>query len=208
MKQFDIFPIKLAEFCNNDENLNKKVFRNLVNTPFKFNGAFHKNANQQTDHYLHLDKNFSEITAWINVCLEEYRKQLQYDCDKFEISTMWGNCDKASSGTNHPTHYHNSSFISGVYYVTPGSDLYFKDPLIQRLHNSIGLKTPAFDPIVKYKTGPGKLLIFPSYLEHGTDPHLDPWDRWSIAFNVWPTGYINKNVSAGGNPSVNLNIRL
>lgn len=206
MKQLDIFPVKIAEFVNEDLDINRLILKKLTETPFKENGAIHKNANQQTDHYLHKDENFKSLVSWIESCIEQYRKEFAYDCDNFEISTMWANRDKAASGSCHPVHYHNSSFISGVYYVTSGSDLYFKDPLIQRHFNSIGVKSKLFDPILKYKTSPGKLIIFPSFLEHGTSPHLDPWDRWSIAFNVWPTGDLNKNISGSGNPSVRLKI--
>ena len=41
------------------------------------------------------------------------------------------------------------------------------------------------------KAEPGKLILFPSWLKHYSMRQLDKFDRWTISFNVFPTGKVN-----------------
>ena len=206
MQFFPLFPTPVCEFYLKDLELQAQVLAHVSQLPFRNNGAQHTAANQQTDHYLHHDPSLARFFSWINHCVDQYRQALTYDCDSFAITTAWANCDRACSGTHHPRHTHVTSFISGCYYCTDGSDLYFTDPVIQRSVNAIGVKQFNQERVRNYPVRRGYFVLFPSWLEHATQPHTAAWDRWSIAVNFMPQGAINQGVNASGRPSARINI--
>jgi uncharacterized protein (TIGR02466 family) len=203
----EIFGVHIGQYQNNDIN-NEALVKDLNNLGFINHNSPGTNPNRQTNHYLHTDTTFSTLTKWFEQCLEEYRSYQGWDCDQLEITIMWGNKSAAGQGTHHDMHQHQSCLVSGVYYPTEGSDLYFRDPIQQRLYNAFGVRSvyPCYNVCVTPK--PGKLLLFPSWLDHGTQPHTGWKDRWSIAFNAVPTGSINSNCNASGNPSIILRHEL
>ncbi len=206
MQFYPIFPVPICEFYLEDSHLQSRVLAHLQTLDFRANGAQHQSANQQTDHYLHRDPSLLEFTLWIRHCVEQYRQAMTYDCDSFDITTMWANCDRSGSGTHHPRHTHVGCFLSGCYYATEGSDLYFTDPIVQRYANSIGVKQFNQERLRNYPVRPGYFIIFPSWLEHATQPHLSDNDRWSIAVNFMPVGKINSRVNSSGRPSAVIRI--
>lgn len=206
MQFYPLFPVPLAEFYLPDQQLQQRVLDFVRTQPFIDNGASHSNANNQTDHYLHRKPELEPFVAWVNRCLEEYRTRMTYDCDSFDITIMWANRDLGGSGTHHPKHVHPGSFISGCYYCTGGSDIYFEDPIIQRKYNSIGVKQTMQERTRNYPVRAGYMILFPSWLEHGTAAHSAASDRWSIAFNVLPSGSVNSRVNASGNPSYRIRV--
>ena len=152
----------------------------------------------QTKHTLHKDERFKEITEFFNVCLEEYKTFYEFECERFDISICWGNYSPAFKQGKHGVHTHPMSYISGVYYLTEGSPTMFEDPVYQRREGLIKLysvdpnKTPEAWGMIPE---PGKLLIFPSWLKHGTLPHTADYARWSISFNAIPVGPCNSQSS-------------
>ena len=48
-------------------------------------------AVQTLDRELHRRQEFAELTAWIKICLEYYRKRFEMQCEKLEPTLMWGN---------------------------------------------------------------------------------------------------------------------
>jgi hypothetical protein len=86
-------------------------------------------------------------------------------------------------------HRHASGWLSGVFYVaapkTPGTDRY---------PGHLVLGPPGDDPDCPSKCWgrmeiepvPGTLLLFPSYVPHGTEPSGIDEDRISVAFDIIP----------------------
>ena len=81
-------------------------------------------------------------------------------------------------------HGHGGSDISGVYYFKStevDGDLFFENPN-RFIKNSL-----CFEHIPsRWKTAPkvGKIVLFPSWLEHGTHPNTTDNLRISISFNI------------------------
>jgi hypothetical protein len=119
--------------------------------------------------FLHQNYNFSGAMcqriedAWINI----------------------GNCNNTLM-----LHSHRNRFFSAVYYVkgTPDSgNITFVSPITAQPYvidnsvidkfNSFNMNNRWFDPV------PGRLIIFPSWLEHFVSPNFTDQDRISIAFN-------------------------
>lgn len=141
---------------------------------------------------IHNQEEFKNLTDWFDHCLEEIRTQLNYVCEKIEITRSWYNCAEAGRGQHQNYHKHTMSFYSAVYYLTHGAPTYFEDPVIQRTTASqIEVLRLHYNPTIAIDAEPGKLVVFPSWMFHQTPPHVENFDRWIISFNTLPTGKIN-----------------
>jgi uncharacterized protein (TIGR02466 family) len=126
---------------------------------------------------LHSREEFLELVKIIDRESREYFKlELGLDEEDLYLSCMWANVQ--IDGCRHHSHIHPNSFFSGVIYlelpegpdVDPGI-LFFVDPrpgkLMQQAdykkHNVLSDRSYGFKPQL------GMMLLFPSWLEHGTD---------------------------------------
>lgn len=120
----------------------------------------------------------------------EYMSFMKFQYERLEISNMWINTyDK---NDNLHIHYHPNSFISGVVYLTEGSDLEFIDPneltkniLSPEIYNEEFHNSMTF----RYQASPGKIIMFPSWLKHSVLKNTNEY-RVSIAFNLMFKGKI------------------
>lgn len=105
------------------------------------------------------------------------------------LSNLWININQTSS-FNRP-HIHTESVFSGVYYV----DCFIDSGNLVLLHPSMGQKilineyhletfTEFSSAVISVDPEIGKLIIFPSWVEHYVEPNLNPKERISIAFNI------------------------
>lgn len=111
------------------------------------------------------------------------------------ITTSW--LTKTLTGGYSRNHAHYNSMLSGVYYfdgsgseedgslvisspVKP-TNFYLGHPTELTLFNS---------PEWKIYPEKGKIVIFPSYLQHRISVHSQKNPRHSLAFNIYPTGEI------------------
>ena len=106
--------------------------------------------------------------------------------DKYSID-IWANF---LGPTNYQSsHIHNKGWLSGVFYVSThegnGSE---SDPAAGWIEfNRPGYGLPGFGGeqfIRKIKPEPGLVVMFPSYVWHGTIPFSDEGERISVAFDV------------------------
>jgi hypothetical protein len=88
----------------------------------------------------------------------------------------------------HTNHVHSKGWISSAYYIAVPE-------AVENTHEKQGwLKfgEPAFEPAFKepirraIKPAPGKLVLFPSYMWHGTVPFHSAAARTTIAFDAVP----------------------
>jgi uncharacterized protein (TIGR02466 family) len=108
---------------------------------------------------------------------------------RFKISNMWVNINQ--SNTFNLSHRHPFSLLSGVFYVDVKKncgDLVFKNPNI--LHDSyitsadISIYNGFNSYLWKISPNENDLVIFPSWVEHYTEPNQSNCDRVSISFNI------------------------
>lgn len=125
-----------------------------------------------------------ETEVTFNIFLQECKKflhSLKLD-STIEIKESWFNVSE--EGDFQHFHIHNDYDISGVYFFqTNGDDgdLVFNHPsLVNRYHKL----TAGFDDKICYKPQVGKLVLFPSFLEHGVFHNTSKNKRISIAFNA------------------------
>ena len=182
-----LFPIEFYEFYN-DEIDNDNLIERLKTRRNPAHGITSSND-------VHDDPLFSDIFGWIDQCLQKIIEDKRYDMDKLSITSSWSNCAEANAGLRSHAHKHSMSMFSGVYYCTEGAPIIFEDPLQQRLHAQIEVLQHEYEPLISVPIRPGKLLIFPSWMYHSTEPHYENYDRWVIAFNTLPSGNINVNLA-------------
>ena len=92
-------------------------------------------------------------------------------------------------GAHNDIHIHPNCHLSGCYYARVFPDcgsIYFRDPRMM----SLMLKPPITQATqfmateVRMRPEPGRIFVFPAWLEHGVEPNSGNEDRVSFAFNV------------------------
>lgn len=124
------------------------------------------------------------LKSYIGKHIEQYMKDIGCRYQHFLLKESWMNLSVQYSYQN----YHNHiSDISGVFYVkTSGRDgnLKFKSDSTG-LKNSRLLSGISGRGDVEHEPQPGKIVLFPSFLEHAVLQNMTPVDRVSIAFNAY-----------------------
>lgn len=111
---------------------------------------------------------------------------------KFIITTSW--YTKCSKGTSSHFHNHKNSFYSGILYFdeydSDSGGIEFYTPL--EAHKCMMMESNTFDIYnsnsMLFKPNTGKLILFPSYIQHRIHTHESSKDRYSLAFNIHPSG--------------------
>lgn len=108
---------------------------------------------------------------------------ISYTNDKYNINFIksWANYNKHGGYQNYHHHLIDADLSGVYYYQTNGKDgdIMFKTDS-GGLHHS---KVFGENTIVRYKPSVGKLILFPSFLEHSVSANNTQSDRVSIAFN-------------------------
>jgi uncharacterized protein (TIGR02466 family) len=186
MKKIELLPDFLYEFTA-DSVMVENTRKIVKDEKYLQNGLNFMSE----DRFLFRKKLFSDLTKWVNGCLEQIRKDLSLRCEKLEVCLMWAN--KSGMGQSHRPHRHQNSWASGIFYLTESNaqtifakeNFWIKDESLEVYLNEDKNLT-----FFQYKTLPGKMLIFPSSLTHGVDEHKSMDSRFTISFNAFPCGLI------------------
>lgn len=145
---------------------------------------------------LHRRNGFEPLGAFLRAGIAEAVNFLKWDPNQVEpiLATCWANVN--GRGASNVVHTHPLCFLSGVYYVQAAPDsghVFFLDPRPAAV--MIAPPTSEFTPWtfhqVRYEPRPGRMLLFPSWLQHGVEPNRSDSDRVCISFNVglkWKAG--------------------
>jgi len=185
-----VFTIKLEEDM---ESLQR------VKTDYHFRNSYADgNHNTEETSTRFLLKDFQrEEEIFLNYFYCIKNEVFHYEND-FEITTSWGT--KTPTNSFCQFHSHKNSFFSGVFYLDDDDEagpLEFQNfNLTSRemyLHTS---ESNVYNSAL-WRIQPCKnlLVIFPSYLHHRIGLNKSKFDRYSIAFNIFPYGKIGKNDS-------------
>lgn len=134
-----------------------------------------------------------EISYFLN-------EQLSFSNEiKFNITTSWAT--KHDKGDYSQPHHHSNSLYSGIVYLqvddNSGDIIFcnkFKSPLYPQ---EINIEIKEFN-ILNSSTWAitpknNDILIFPSHLTHEVTPSKSDQLRYALAFNIFPSGILNKN---------------
>jgi uncharacterized protein (TIGR02466 family) len=168
----------------------QKVFDNLNSTnkfsPFPREGC-HKISDRSFKNNLIVEQGLSLFQQEVDYHVSQYFLGMgvalaDNSFSNYKITASWMTTTEKNQYA--VVHGHGGFDISGVYYFkTNGEDgdLFFEDPN-RFIKNSI-----CFEHIPsRWKTTPkvGKIVLFPSWLEHGTYPNTTDNLRISISFNI------------------------
>lgn len=171
-------------------NLRAKDPKGIVKSNFKRLGAWHSVDN------LEKQDEFDEISAYILASAQEVFNNLGYRKNTHPIITnMWANISPRYAFNQ--VHTHPGSIWSGVYYVQAPPDsgkIFFLDPrpqasVINILYEKNQRKKTEVLSRIFFAPKVGRLLLFPSWLQHEVQPNLsklegEQGERISISFNI------------------------
>ena len=184
-----MFPTPLTLFKCGFKDLGKLDRMNMIS--YIQQNANKNKAPHQTIDDLYKLSTFRKLYDIIMEQCHIHIQGLEYEYDKLDMTSMWGNY--LMPGEYHPPHTHSNSFISGVFYLlsSDGSDekpagasIYFTDPRVQasilvpRRKKEIELNSN----MLAYPCTEGLGYIFPSWLQHMVKTTLV--DRISISWNI------------------------
>jgi len=141
---------------------------------------------------LHLRPELSGLVDCIHQAVEPILDFLKINYGGVEITGCWANVN--APGTAHGIHSHPNNYLSGVYYVrTPaGADsINLHDPRVQTgiIRPPVTALTAQNTDMVVIHVQPGRLLVFPAWLQHSVSASAAECERVSVSFNVMFTDY-------------------
>ena len=146
----------------------------------------------QSRHDLHLRPELSGLVDCIHQAVEPILDSLKINYGGVEITGCWANVN--ALGTAHGIHSHPNNYLSGVYYVRtpPGADsINLHDPRVQTgiIRPPVTALTTQNTDMVVIHVQPGRLLVFPAWLQHAVCVGAAESERVSVGFNVMFTDY-------------------
>ena len=166
-----------------DEELN--FIRNLETRPNQGNMT-------STNHFVLREPALSSIRDFIEEAVAGYFSTIINPKDKVKLRVTQSWCNYSSAGQHHHRHAHPNSYISGVFYVQTNADdrIMFDRGAWQQIkltpenYNTYNSDTWWFEACV------GRLILFPSSLDHNVPTVVGSTTRISISFNTFPVGKI------------------
>ena len=205
MKKHGLFPTDIYEFRLEDEDMwmsDKALdyIKTLEMSMYNYPAGVRTSRGD-----IHKEEPMLPLIGFFHDCLEYMRCDLALQVEELKISLSWANWAPGKSGAGHPLHRHPYSYLSGVYYFTEGSRTVFQDPVDIRNLDTLEIIRDHFDgPYEKFDAEPGKLLIFPGWLRHFSEPQAREDDRFTMSFNALPHGAVNAGPQ--GVPMARINV--
>lgn len=131
------------------------------------------------------------LIARIKTAVERYRMAMDGASDPFIAQApetvrlyIWAVIYGATG--RQTAHRHPGGWLSGVYYVTaPRSDDGYRGALLVGEPDAL-LRAPPPWGVTRVEPVPGRLVLFPSFVTHATEPCGAGGERISVAFDVIP----------------------
>ena len=139
-----------------------------------------------------MESSFETIKNTVINLAEQYSTNvLGLEKDSLVLNAMWANVRKNYS--KHHIHQHPNSFVSGVMYLQIPTDteldtFFFVDPRPAKnmFHGIFEKESPISNRSWWYTPKEGCVIMFPSWLEHGTDEFFSTTNNYriSLSFNL------------------------
>lgn len=188
-----LFPTIVVGYENeNYLDMNTKLLKLLDKEEF-YPSKYGYDPEQTKDNHLENREEYSEFFSWVQTCLDDYKEHFGLMTEGLRVSLSWAN--KSTQYTEHRRHYHPNSYISGIYYITDKpSPTYFDCPVTVKRTGVVVVSQSILDHNVwTCPSATGELVLFPSWLEHYTEPQPFEGNRYTLSINVMPVGITNKN---------------
>ena len=189
---FQLFPTcvwmhDVADPGSLNHQLTAEIAKLEQETPVTFGGL---NAWQSTDD-LHFKPPFQDFCKLALASAKGALGFLKCRYDEAYITSCWANVNR--QGYSHRDHVHPNNLLSGVSYVkipARSGSIVFSDPRPQAhvLAPSVKEYTNINSNEYRIEAQAGRLVLFPSWLQHMVETNQSNEERISIAFNVMLKG--------------------
>lgn len=188
-KVHHLFPVRFWTFHASEE-LTAGTLEKVKSLEFR---SYNEPYGVGTSDQLHSRPEFRDVHEWFQQCVDQVHRDNGWKCDRLVVNKSWANRSDAKSGHHHSAHRHPMSYLSGIFYLTTGSPTVFLDPIRDREWGQFYLEGgPASENRQFVHPGAGGLVLFPSYMLHGSVENESDIDRFTIALNTFPSGVINE----------------
>ena len=174
---YNLFPTTVVvnhDFISSDDR--EEIIEKLRENPSNKYQALHGDAVSSFDFPVNIVGQLGLVDL-IKEKLKEYAKKV--NVPELQILNSWFNIQRPGSRLR--LHNHSGSVVSGALYLKvddESSPLVFEDP------RDLGVFVFHSDPYAEYAPQPGDLVLFPSWLMHGSHEHINQSDeRIVISFN-------------------------
>ena len=120
---------------------------------------------------LHMDGRFKGLFKEIDISILTFFKNMSFEESEFYITKAWATYTKKSTFISR--HKHVASHYSFVYYVQADEDMHSPLTFFETVNGLYIPESASWNndnyKSIKIKPKTGLFLIFPSYLEHGTE---------------------------------------
>ena len=126
--------------------------------------------------------NLTKLESYVNQSVLLFLKELQFEASKIKHLNSWVNYSLKYNYQNQ--HQHMPAKVSGVYYIKSNEkdgNLRIHSP-IKHLPDLEKAKNLSSN-IIEYVPKSGKIILFPSWVEHSVRPNMTEDTRISISFN-------------------------
>ena len=144
---------------------------------------------------LHKHEIFNDLIVQIQMNCSNFCNMLKYKYEYLKVTDVWANV--LQPGEMHPPHTHSNNILSGVFFLTGGSNIVFTDPRAQ---------ATTIDPVkeftmdncnnVEYQALPKRMIIFPAWLQHWVPVNKMNVPRVSISWNVMLEGRVGGDLQS------------
>jgi uncharacterized protein (TIGR02466 family) len=153
------------------------------------------NLMSKNDKILH-SQELSDLRLFIDEQILLFKNKLLQMKDENEIYITQSWANSSASSQFHPKHKHPNSVISGVMYFDENSDESLPPIRFHRSQEMFPLEFE-YDQLNEFNAGcrsfetaQGRLMLFPSLLEHDVDQNKSERVRTSISFNTYVRGKV------------------
>ena len=189
-----LFPISIYD---------KDIKRDFSDLEMKLVLNLAKNVNKNNENYISKDKNILDFEEFFNIkkfileCLDDYLILITKPKNKLflKITESWMNF--TNKDEKHHRHHHPNSVVSGFFYFNciENDSIVFYNNLsrFSTFEIEVSEYTLLNSHSYTYPVYSGKLLLFPSQLEHEVlkNNNLTPKTRISLSFNTIYEGVLS-----------------
>lgn len=163
---------------------NSEVFKTANHNVYDVETDYHYNFNCDVDNVNNdRDKSDLEVSELVD---QIFNDELDFICDTFEMGVSVGNAwfERAVKNKFHSIHNHGVRGLSCVVFINFDHKKHTPTSFINPITASEGPICPQIEmpPGVRE----GSLLVFPSYLNHFTEPNESDVERIILSFNLLP----------------------
>ena len=190
---FPLFPTPVVKININRDFTKEELQFFLTKPPMWKDPKIGMSNHRSKDLYLFNNEELKDIKKFCEDELELYLKEIEgADIDHVSVRITQSWLNQTNPQEYQPLHYHLNSYLSGVLYIKclPNDNINFHNRMYG-LFNNIDLKKK--NTIWNRETNrigvkEGDLIIFPSWMTHFVDTNETDKERFTLAFNTFPTG--------------------